>query len=141
LEEKLKERLVDIVKQCQTQLETMFQATSSSNTFPAAFGNFDSLPDRTAPTSVLSNEHTFSITSPEDGTLATTAITGISDPSYDSIWLPATWTPDLSVFEEEVLVQASTVDDPSTWSFTEPFPGMSSVLWNNSVDELQGRLT
>jgi hypothetical protein len=119
----------------------MFQATSSSTTSPVAFSNFDALPVRTVPTSVVSNEQLFPISSLEDGTLPMTTITDLPDAGYDSVWPPATWTPELSVFGEEALVQASTVDDPSTWSFTEPFPGMSSVLWNNSVDELQGRFT
>jgi hypothetical protein len=53
LEEQLKEQLVDILKQCQTQLETMFQATSGSSASPVAFINLDLLPVRTAPTSAM----------------------------------------------------------------------------------------
>lgn len=45
LEDKLKERLVDIVKQCQTQLETMFQtAAGSSDTSAEATLNLKALP-------------------------------------------------------------------------------------------------
>jgi hypothetical protein len=142
LEHKLKERLVDIVKQCQTQLETMFQAASGSSSHPVAFGGFDTLPVRTVTTSTPSTGDSGFISQRENNLSSTTATTDVPD----TAWLSTMPLPDPSTFDSDIylpqtahfntsayiglddystFLHPSAADDPSTWSFIGPFSNMN----------------
>jgi hypothetical protein len=123
LEDKLKERLVDIIKQYQTQLETMFQATSGASASPLAFDRFDSLPDRTTThrpdlTSSLDNNNNTSLM------VDTSSLPGWH---HDTTWLPDPHLSELPTFEPDVTLPYTDVNDYSTFFEQSPVIETSAV--------------
>jgi hypothetical protein len=157
LEDRLKERLVDIVKECQTQLESMFQIatgvagdtsappTLSTESFDqqarqqtnrAMFEGFESLPIQSRTNSALAP-----FTSPHVGTSSLIPGTG-----HDSTWAPTNWLvpqselplPAINHYDTSELIDLGSYSDLFTETSSMAIPAAhTSTSWA-FVDQFPG---